>query len=456
MGPGSGRIPSPSIFDQHDVLEFTLAAPFQDLFDRADRDADFSVPAVLSYRDKGTGRMIQIEGVDVSVRGNTSRRGTECSFPKLKLRLPGNGVPGESPFHDLRTLKIGTHCGDLADGQLTFQFGRWGNEKSPFREGLVYRLLEAADVSTLRTRLARITYVYRGAPSGGTEQKLVRNALLLEDEADAMERLGAVGELIVPGNQPARRDRAAGTFDNAQRQFAETDSARVAFAQAMIGNFDWALRFTEGDQYRDDGKKGLWNVLALARGDGTAFPLVQDFDLAGIVTGRHPWYREVYPARFMGADSPPAVEVLAQVQRTRSLFTRRVLDATRAAFLARKQTFYALAADAVVDPGGRANAQAYLNAFFNAIESDAAFYLPVIVGAGTVPYLDASGSRPACGPGQLLPVGTPAAPARDRNGALVRAEVLDVFWRWGWRKCEAIRRAPVWVDAAAIAADYPR
>jgi hypothetical protein len=230
----------------------------------------------------------------------------------------------------------------------------------------------------------------------------------------------------------------------------------VAFAQAMIGNFDWALKFHPGDGYRDDSRKGLWNVLALVRADRTAFPFVYDFDLSGIVTGRHVWYADVFPDRFPGADSHAAVEVLAQVQRTRSLFDRRVLDSARAALLGRKSAILAAAAQAPVDAGGRANATAYLDAFFDAIASDTAFYGPVVARTDTLPFAGAEGTRPSCGPKAAVPIGSPAALVDEhRAGRLAQVYVLDVFWHWADERCPAIRRAPVWVDLSRVERNYP-
>lgn len=454
-----------SFFDERTILELTVAAPFDRLFSLDAKSAPSSVAAIVSYVDPATRSPVSLDA-DVSLRGHTSRRETECAFPKLKLRFTPGPALRDSIFRDTRSIRIGTHCDDQPDDRLTFQFGRLANEKSPLREGLVYRLLDAAGVATLRTRPARITYVYgpqqandgRAAASAQApaSRRLVRNALLVEDEADAMARLDADGELLPKGGEREPGDkRVLGRFETADRQFSAADSARVAFAEAMIGNFDWAVKFHAGDTYRNDAKDGLWNVLALVRRGREAFPLVYDFDLAGIVAGRHVWFRNVFPARFATAESPAAVEVLAQVQRTRSLFARGVLDAARREFLARKDRILAEVESGPVDEGGRENARSYLAAFFDEIASDDRFYSPVVARSGAVPFADASGSRPACKPGDGVPVGSPANRVGDGSGRLARVEVLDIFWHWDSARCDAIRRGPVWLGADAIEKDYP-
>ena len=121
-------------------------------------------------------------------------------------------------------------------------------------------------------------------------------------------------------------------FTTAADRFPVPDAARLAFAEALAGNFDWCLKFTADDTYRCDERKPLWNVLAFTR-DDSAFPVPKDFDLSGIVTGRHLWFGDVYNPSFVEPPSPIDVEVISQVQRARTLFTRDVLDAARQEFV---------------------------------------------------------------------------------------------------------------------------
>jgi hypothetical protein len=420
-------------------FELKLQAPLAKLFAQGRTDEHAKVAGVVSYRGPD-GRPVTIDAVQVSVRGNTSRRDTECTFPKLKLDLDGAGT-ANSPFAGFKAIKIGTHCGEAAAGELTPRFGRLANQTSPLREAFVYRLLGIAGVPTLNARPARITYIDPDAPSG---QPLVRDAVLLEDDDDAVARFGAKGEI----------DEQA--FGSARDRFAAADTARLAFAEAMVGNFDWCLKFTPDDTFRCDARHPLWNITALDMGGGRAVPLVRDFDLAGMVTGRHAWFDDVFSAAFSRSGSPIDVEVIAQVQRTRSLFPRAVLEAARREFLGRRAAASHELDRARLDPGGLRIIRQYLDAFYSAIGTEAAFYRPVLIKDGTRLYLDAAKTKEACEPGDTIPVGTAIGEPAQRSGSMIQAVLLDVMWRWGPpNHCDAIHSGPVWIDAAAVGTDYP-
>jgi hypothetical protein len=237
---------------------------------------------------------------------------------------------------------------------------------------------------------------------------------------------------------------------------APPDVARLAFAEAMLGNFDWCLRFEPGDHYRCDDRHPLWNMLALVRDSGPALPVIYDFDLTGFVVPRHIWFAQAFSEQFLPSRSEPEVEVLSQLQRTRSLFQRDLLDATRKEFVARKAEAFRAVREAVVDEDGRRLAETYVTAFYRFLE-DGEFYRPVVLADGTRAFLDVAQSRPACGRASRVPVGTPVSEPLDRNGALVNVRLLDVFWHWAPpSECKAIHQQPVWIPAGAIGSEYPR
>ena len=430
------------LFSSFDPVAFELKAPFNDLFEHARTDDSYAVTGTLTYRDNG--RPVALEGVKITVRGNTSRRESECAFPKLKLQLPeGHGGP---LFDGLDAIKIGTHCGEAADDGITIKYGRLPNEHSPARELFVYRLLEAVGMPTLKARGAKITYVYTDARPGQSppqDQPLVRQGMMLEDTSAGVKRFGGVHEI------------AEDDFTNARAQFTTADTARLAFAEAMIGNFDWCVKMTPGDTYRCDARHPLWNVAAAATADGKARPIMYDFDVSGIVTGHHPWFEDVFNATFSPAKSPADTEVLAQVQWTRSLFARADLDAARHEFVSRKAAAYRALEQSGLDTGGRRIAQQYLDSFYRAIESDDAFYRPVVTAANTRLYANEN-RQVACAAQGAVPPGTPVSEPLQKNGTLVQVWVLDALWHWAApAKCGAIREGPVWIEAAAISRDYP-
>jgi hypothetical protein len=435
---------SSTLFSSHDVVSLQLKAPFNELFDRGRVDEEFSVAGTLSYTDGG--QPVTVDGVQISLRGNTSKRETECAFPKLKVQFPRGHQPTPL-FAGLNAIKIGTHCGEAAEDGVTVKFGRLPNEQSPLREAFVYRLLEALGVPALKARPARVTYVYTDARPGQSppqEQPIVKHAILVEHTEAAIARVGG------------HREIGEKAFTNARAQFSAADTARLVFAEALIGNFDWCLRMTPDDAYRCDTRHPLWNVVAGATRDGRARPLMQDFDVAGMVTGRHPWFTDVFSEAFVPSRSQAEVEVLAQLQRARSLFTRGELDAARAEFTKRKADAYQTLDAAVLDPAGKQNAKRYLDSFYQAIESDAAFYRPVVTASRAKIYASPNGAA-VCTSAGTIPVGTPVSEPLETSGAFIQVHVLDALWRWAPPvQCPAVHTGPVWIDAAAVSKDFPK
>jgi hypothetical protein len=427
-----------SILSEPTVARVTIEAPMGELLAHAGSADDVHVMGRVTLDDGD--RSATLDSVRISLRGHTSRRTSECDFPKLKLEFARSNRSG-TPFERVAAIKVGTHCGDRPDSALTSRYGRLANEHEPWRESLVYAVLRAAGATTLLARPARITYV----DTEGARPPLERNGMLLEDDGEAARRLDA-GRIIDEGS-----------FETAESQFSEPDTARLLFAEAMIGNFDWCLRMTKNDTYRCDGRHPLWNVLAMQRTSAPAIPLIYDFDLAGAVVGRHVWFDQVFDRSFSVPPSSISVEVQSQVQRTRSVFPRSTLDATRAAFMRARETVLDQIERAPVDDEGRRFAREYVTAFYDAI-SDEAFYRPVVVGDGHEAYADAGRIQPACGGARtVVPAGTPVGAALESRGGMVRVRVLDALWRWtADSRCDRIHRESIWIDASAIDADFPR
>ena len=298
---------SAALFSSSEPVRFTLAAPFDELFEHGRTDDTYTVTGTLTMA--GSSRPSTIEDVTIGLRGNTSRRESECSFPKLKITLPQAASTEIPIFAGMKSIKIGTHCGEAENGQLTARFGRLANQQSPRREAFIYSLLAAVGVPALRARPAVITYVYaNGADT--RERSIERQAIVLEDADDAIKRVGGRGDITEQ------------EFTTAQALFTPADTLAVAFGEALIGNFDWCLKMTARDNYRCDRRHPVWNIAVADLGSGKARPLLHDFDVSGMVTGRHPWFASVFNESFVPSHSQIDTEVLAQVQRTRTLFPR--------------------------------------------------------------------------------------------------------------------------------------
>jgi hypothetical protein len=434
---GRTSVPAgPALFSADTPLAFEIKAPFTDLIAAGRETEDYSVEGTVSYRGDGEQRTAS-HNVKVALRGHTSRRESECAFPKLKLQF--SRTPG-GPFAGTRSVKIGTHCGDSTADTLTPRFGRLPNERSPYREAFVYRLLDLLQVPTLKARPARIAYLYTDAPE---QAPFVRNAMLLEDDDDARQRLGADQEI-----EPA-------AFSNAREAFKVEDTAEIAFVEALIGNFDWCLRMTAEDTYRCDARRILWNVMAL-RAAGRTFPLIYDFDVSGMVAGHHLWFGQVYNEAFLPSKSHPEIEVLGQLQRTRALFSREVLDATRKRFIERKADAYALLKQAPLDEPGRQRIQEYIDAFYKNIESDDAFYRPVVTAPNTLPYATAERSAAVCNDRGAIPIATAISEPIATRGSMIQVVLLDTQWHWATPvKCPEIHQGAVWIESSAVSSDFP-
>jgi hypothetical protein len=196
-------------------------------------------------------------------------------------------------------------------------------------------------------------------------------------------------------------------------------------------------------------------VLAFDHGGGKTSLLMKDFDLAGIVVGRHPWFDKVWNRAFVPSKSEIEIEVLSQVQRTRSLFPRTQLDGERAHFLDRKSTVYQVIQGANVDDKGRALARAYVDAFYAAIAPDEQYYRPIVARNDVQVFLDAAGTREACGPKDVMRSGTPVNEI-SREGSMSQVIILDAMWRWASRnECNAVQDGPVWIPSDAIVRNFP-
>ena len=200
LGSAPAAAPDPTFFTTQDAVTLRLEGPFNELFVRAGQnqtaaETSSAVTGKLTVTQRG--RDTAIDGVQIAVRGHTSRRPGECPFPKLKVTVPANHPATQTVLGGQSVLKIGTHCGETAGEIITKKYGRLLNEQSPVREAFVYRLLEVVGAPTLKARQARVTYVYTDprAETPDQRQPLVRNAVIIEDDEDAVKRLGGTQQL---------------------------------------------------------------------------------------------------------------------------------------------------------------------------------------------------------------------------------------------------------------------
>ena len=175
-----------------------------------------------------------------------------------------------------------------------------------------------------------------------------------------------------------------------------------------------------------------------------------------MVVGRHSWFKRAFNEAFVPSRSHTEIEVLAQVQRTRTLFNRADLNAARGEFVKRKPQAYQALESARLDATGKRQAQEYLDSFYKAIESDEAFYRPVVIAAGTTLYANEQRDI-ACASRPDIPAGTPVSEPLQKKGTLIQVVVLDALWAWAERPtCAAVQQAPVWIEANSLGTEFPK
>lgn len=305
----------PPLFASAAPLRVTLRADVSAL--REDRRVSPDRPGVLVVeRDDGT--PVEIP-VDVRTRGNFRLDPANCSFPPLRIDVDGDGAVG-TVFQGQDDLKLVSSCRPERES--------W--EELVVAEYLAYRSLGAVSDATFRVRRLRVAF----EDSAGEEEPGERIGFLIEDEDALARRLGATEfELEEGKNLPAT------AFDPVSRM-------TNAVAQYMLGNPDWS-------------DEAGHNVEILDRG-GVALAVPYDFDFSGVVDAPY-------------ATPPPEYRLDSVRERyyrgwcENPVTTRTVLERFRAA------------RDAVLEPwrtepgltdGSRRRALDYLEAFFDAIETE--------------------------------------------------------------------------------------
>jgi hypothetical protein len=124
-------------------------------------------------------------------------------------------------------------------------------------------------------------------------------------------------------------------------------------------------------------------------------------------------------------------------------------------FIDRQGAITAAIDAAAVDAAGRDLARSYAGHFFKAIADDQGFYRPVVGRADVQVFMDATRTREACGPKDVMRPGTPVNELQ-RSGQVSQVVILDAMWRWASKnECNNVQNGPVWIAADAITTDFP-
>jgi hypothetical protein len=399
-----------SALAQESVFQFKLTGPIGDLVQSSVSPA-FSPPkkqklpnfdVIFSYFDS-RGKKIEVPIV-MQARGTSSLREEECSFPKFEMK-----------FSSLPKVKVGTHCGEEPDDQRS-PLGRLRNEKSPIRENFVYQLLTYFGLPMAHAHNAQITYADTSEFENlGT---FTRRAFLFEDIDDAAKRFTA---------------ERVKTFNNAKADFSDEAVINAIFGEALIGNFDWKIRMTATDTFRNSDRESLSNIYVLRGRNNRLFPVVTDFDLSEMVAGPYVIGKSVFNSDF--EKDSTRLGMLAQLGRLLSFYPRETLNKVREKFLSRLEGAYVLLANAnELDLDGRAIVKKRLDDFFAIISDDALFYPNVITREGA--YASKCDIP--------IPLGTPVRVIRTL-GRQAEVALLDVHWRFFQTPCSHIAHRTIFL-----------
>ena len=301
------------LFSSAEPFALTLATDFKALNKDRDPESKKRFPGELRIPGED-GKETAIE-VQLSARGHVRRMARTCDFVPLRVEFSKGSTKG-TLFAKQSALKLVVQCVKGSDF-----------EQYLLREDLAYRAFNVLTQRSLRTRLAKVTYVDRATgQSSGT-----RYAMFIEDESDVAKRMeGRIIELP-------------------RLLFKDVDSDTLMpmmMFEYMIGNTDFSIY-------------ALHNVRLVQRPDKSIHPIPYDFDFSGLV---HPPYAA--PARGLNLTS------------VRDRFYRgpcrpqELIDPYVANFVAKRDILRALP-DTIpgLDKSSREDARSYLDEFFSSIKT---------------------------------------------------------------------------------------
>ena len=332
------------IFDRQEVTHLVLKGPFQKHFDLAFAglpDGIFPPVREKPYFD-GTLSHKGLElPVRIRVRGNSSLQ--ECPFPKLKVKVSRKVREG-TPFENAREWKIGSHCAEGGKGNI----GRLREERSTFREAVVYEAMQTLGFLSPRVRRAHITY-QDTSDLGNPE----RTGWLLTRMAFVFDHVEVLAEGL--GGRALEDEEVAALTDAG---FPELLIAELQLFHALIGNWDYQLS--------QDGK-GLWNTEVIEMPDKTLVPVAGDFDLSSWVTGT---VRVNAPRDFMPELEDVERHFRFELSRIRTAFGEDLFSDATQRFLGFRAGMGNLLALAEVDEEGREFMRQHVTMFYDLIETD--------------------------------------------------------------------------------------
>jgi hypothetical protein len=240
---------SQPLFESHDLIQWTIAAPFREIFKDRDQESE-EHPGTFSYVDVD-GNSVELE-VQIRTRGKFRLQRSTCGFPNLRVNFKKSQVEN-TVFHNQDKLKLVAHC----------QNNRDEYEQQTLLEYLIYRSFNLLTDLSFRVRLAQITYI----DTEEDDNPLTKYGFLLEDE-DLMAARNGWQVLQIPGVPP--------------HDYEAPELTLVEVFQFMIGNTDWDA-FTKAPDEEDC----CHNVVPIGSMTKPVYPVPYDFDWSGVVDARY-------------------------------------------------------------------------------------------------------------------------------------------------------------------------
>lgn len=269
--PDSVSAPAP-LFESHEIVEFTLKAPFKTIFKDRSQESE-ELPGTLIVQDEA-GSEVTLD-VKVRTRGKYRLERRTCGFPPLRVNLQTSQVEN-TVFASQDKLKLVTHCQDK----------RSEYEQYVLQEYLIYRVYNLLTDVSFRVRLARVTY----EDADGDRDTVTRYAFFIEND-DVMAKRSGWQMLKVPHVPPEYVD---------PRQLAVFE-----VFQYLIGNTDWSAFLPEPEK-----PECCHNAKPIGDPAGPVLLVPYDFDMAGIISTRYAkpdpmiGVRSVRDRRFWGICRP--------------------------------------------------------------------------------------------------------------------------------------------------------
>lgn len=336
-----------------------IHAPLKQMFEKAYAGVKNSLIPQGQKRDKSyhTGKIHLLDSpnnewvqIKIKVRGQTSI--AKASFPKLTIKIDQTALPEAFPFLNKEKVKIATHLSNDIGVAAKHQKTRLKNDLAPYRESLMYRLMQQLGIQGQRSKVAKIRWVDTSPIPLPT---IERQAFLLEHISSTIETL-FFSEKI---EEQAVSEEFTQNLDLNR-------AALIHLFQLLIGNWDYRLPLYF---YNNPSQDRIHNIYALvpSKNSGQKYlPIPHDFDLASTVTGKLFSLREI-PLK------PDNVEYLEHLTAHRFQILKQqvpqsLLKSSLQKFISKKDRLYQLLDSHPMDEYGRRNIRQHFDAFFHQVE----------------------------------------------------------------------------------------